>query len=294
MIVPTFNRANLLKKCINSVLEQDFENWELLIIDDGSSDETATVVEQYTDERIHYIFQQKAERSQARNRGIALAKGEYICFIDDDDYILSDFLNRFHTAIKKASEPQIYRTGFYYAFADRQKKGRLFQPNQYQHPVDFALREMCGVWSLCIPKVFLANDRFPDFPHWQDTHLILRLLAKFPFQQLPTYDYVYVQHEAMGTQQIFQSDEAIETRLQLNLSAIEHFFLNHEKEMGELITKNTFPKLYSAKLLHYAIAAAKKGNKGKALELFKRSLQKAWFIQHWKYYLIFFRAYFLR
>ena len=92
VIIPTYNRAGLIGKAIDSVLAQTFADWELLIIDDGSTDNTRQIVEAYTDRRVKYIYQENAERSAARNNGVAQAAGKYICFLDSDDYCLPDRL----------------------------------------------------------------------------------------------------------------------------------------------------------------------------------------------------------
>src|ERR1035437_3389515 len=105
IILPTFNRAHMLSKAIESVLSQSFVNWELLIVDDGSTDNTALLVSNYTDVRIQYIYQQNQERSAARNNGIVKAKGQYICFLDSDDYFREDHLFRFYESLVANSFP---------------------------------------------------------------------------------------------------------------------------------------------------------------------------------------------
>jgi len=85
IIIPTYNRASMIPKAIESVLQQTFVEWELIIIDDGSIDNTAEIVKTYTDSRIKYIWQENQERSVARNKGISIAKGRYICFLDSDN-----------------------------------------------------------------------------------------------------------------------------------------------------------------------------------------------------------------
>jgi len=92
IILPTYNRAYILTETIGKVICQDFKNWELLVIDDGSKDNTKEVVESIIDDRITYIYQENKERSVARNSGINQAKGEYVCFLDSDDIILENHL----------------------------------------------------------------------------------------------------------------------------------------------------------------------------------------------------------
>jgi glycosyltransferase involved in cell wall biosynthesis len=86
IILPTYNRASFISKAIESVIDQLYNKWELIILDDGSTDNTKEIVLSFNDDRIRYIYQENKERSAARNNGIRNAKGEYICFLDSDDY----------------------------------------------------------------------------------------------------------------------------------------------------------------------------------------------------------------
>lgn len=92
VITPTHNRPAYLRQTIESVLAQSFADFEHIIVDDGSAGETRAVVEGFDDARIRYVYQENAGRSAARNRGLALATGEYVAFLDDDDLFLPDKL----------------------------------------------------------------------------------------------------------------------------------------------------------------------------------------------------------
>ena len=87
IILPTYNGSKYIKRAIESVLSQTLQDWELLIIDDGSVDNTRGVIEEYTkkDKRIIYLYQENQGPGIARNYGIDSSVGEYIAFIDDDD-----------------------------------------------------------------------------------------------------------------------------------------------------------------------------------------------------------------
>ena len=85
VILPTFNRANLLPRAINSVLNQSYQDWELLIWNDGSSDDTEKVVKSYDDPRIHLYSEPNRGKPYALNQALKRANGEYIAFLDDDD-----------------------------------------------------------------------------------------------------------------------------------------------------------------------------------------------------------------
>ncbi len=94
VIVPVYNTENYIGRCINSILQQSYSFFELLLIDDGSSDDSGLIVEEYAkkDSRIHVFHQVNAGVSAARNLGIKEAHGEYVTFIDSDDYINKDCL----------------------------------------------------------------------------------------------------------------------------------------------------------------------------------------------------------
>lgn len=102
VIIPTFNRSHILTKAIESVTSQSNENWELIIVDDGSTDDTQEKVEEFlTDRRIKYFFQQNSGVSVARNAGVDRSSGEYLIFLDSDDTFHPDLIQqlnneRFH------------------------------------------------------------------------------------------------------------------------------------------------------------------------------------------------------
>jgi glycosyltransferase involved in cell wall biosynthesis len=108
IILPTYNRASFLSRSIGSVLIQDFQDWELLIIDDGSTDHTKEIVNSFNDQRIKYIYQENSERSAARNHGIKLATAEWICFLDSDDEYLQEHLKIFHKEIESNETPKMF------------------------------------------------------------------------------------------------------------------------------------------------------------------------------------------
>jgi glycosyltransferase involved in cell wall biosynthesis len=93
VVIPTFNRASVLPKAIDSVLSQNYTPLELFVVDDGSTDETSTILQSYGDE-IKVIYQQHAGVSRARNTGIIESKGEFIAFLDSDDWWLEGKLER--------------------------------------------------------------------------------------------------------------------------------------------------------------------------------------------------------
>ena len=87
VIIPTYNQAKYLKDALNSLIDQTFEDWECIIINDGSTDDTGEVIRSYAgkDSRICYVEQANSGLAAARNRGLEKVKGRYIQFLDSDD-----------------------------------------------------------------------------------------------------------------------------------------------------------------------------------------------------------------
>ncbi|NJR15065.1 MAG: glycosyltransferase [Calothrix sp. CSU_2_0] len=111
VIIPTYNRSHLIKDAIESVLNQTYQDFELIIIDDGSTDNTKEVLAEYG-ERLQYIYQENQGRSAARNHGLNLAKGEYIAFLDSDDVWFPDKLARQVPILKSAPDNVVLVHGY--------------------------------------------------------------------------------------------------------------------------------------------------------------------------------------
>ena len=109
VIIPLYNRESKIKKAIQSILDQDFPDFEVLVIDDCSTDQSCEVVLSIQDNRIKLIKNEiNLERCETRNKGIQLAKGKYICFLDSDDYHLSNHLSKLHQQIVALNEPKAF------------------------------------------------------------------------------------------------------------------------------------------------------------------------------------------
>ena len=116
IVVPTYNRAPLLSRTIESILQQTCTDFELLLIDDGSTDDTAQVVRHFSeqDARVRYQHQQNAERGAARNNGIRAAKGQFIIFFDSDDEMRPQYLQILFDGISKEPDHNFYATRYHY------------------------------------------------------------------------------------------------------------------------------------------------------------------------------------
>lgn len=108
VIIPTYNRATILPRAIQSILNQSFSDWELIVVDDGSTDNTKTTLENFLIEsRIKYLFQKNQGVCTARNLGSEKATGNYIAFLDSDDYVSESWLMDFYNEIQKSNADMV-------------------------------------------------------------------------------------------------------------------------------------------------------------------------------------------
>jgi len=106
VVIPTYNRSNAVVKAVQSVLAQTYIHFEVIVVDDGSTDDTSSEIENLArnDNRVIYVFQENQERSASRNNGVALAKGAFICFLDSDDLYEPDHLFLLKKTIDQGEE----------------------------------------------------------------------------------------------------------------------------------------------------------------------------------------------
>lgn len=99
VIVPIYNAEHGLRRCIESIIHQTFSDFELILVDDGSSDDCPSICDEYAqkDFRVHVVHQENQGVSAARNKGLCIAKGTYILFVDSDDYLALDYISRLYS-----------------------------------------------------------------------------------------------------------------------------------------------------------------------------------------------------
>jgi len=123
IIVPVFNVKDYVAKCVNSILDQSFRDFELILVDDGSNDQSGGICDEFCyDNRVKIIHQQNRGLSTARNRGICEATEEYVIFVDGDDYIEPDSLKEIHKGLDQANYPDVLVTRIRRFFENGQAK----------------------------------------------------------------------------------------------------------------------------------------------------------------------------
>jgi GT2 family glycosyltransferase len=182
VIIPTYNRYPLLCEAIDSVLAQTDQDFELIVVDDGSTDDTPAVRSTYGD-RLHYVYQDRKGVSTARNRGVDLAKGEWICFLDSDDLWRPQKLKIQKEEMKRDSQLQIsYTEEIWY------RRGVRVNPAKKHAKYSGWIFERCLPLCLISPSsvmvrrsLFQATGAFNEgFPVCEDYDLWLRISKDFP------------------------------------------------------------------------------------------------------------------
>lgn len=112
IIIPTYNRANFIAKTLDSLLKQTFHDFEIIVVDDGSTDNTEDVVNSFNHSKIFYHRKQNAERGAARNYGAKLAKGQFLNFFDSDDLAYPNHLYEAIKVVETKGHPPVFHLGY--------------------------------------------------------------------------------------------------------------------------------------------------------------------------------------
>ncbi|HUU49642.1 MAG TPA: glycosyltransferase [Nitrospinota bacterium] len=183
IIMPTYNRRELLSEAIGSVLNQTYENFQLVIVDDGSTDGTKDMIKEYRDPRIKYIFQKNRGVSGARNRGVFESSGEYVSFLDSDDLWKRDKL-------KIQTDLMNNKNDIFISYTDEiwMRKGIRVNPMNKHKKYSGWIFEKC--LSLCIvspSSVMMRRELFNDIglfdeslPVCEDYDMWLRISSQYP------------------------------------------------------------------------------------------------------------------
>lgn len=163
IIVPVYNVEKYLDKCLASISEQTFKEFECIVVDDGSPDNSNDIIDRYVnkDQRFKVIHQKNMGISAARNAGLAIAQGDYIAFVDSDDYISNEYLEKF--ALKIANtDADIVICGFIEVLKDSQKTVCFEAPSTEVIKQNILADIWPSYpWNKCYKKYLFENIRFP-------------------------------------------------------------------------------------------------------------------------------------
>ncbi len=165
VIIPTYNRKDFVCIALSSVLNQTYKNFELILIDDGSTDKTKEALSQYKDKRITYFYQQNHGVAHARNRGIECARGDFIAFLDSDDKWAEQKLQRTLDYIKKFPHISIFHTEETWI-----KGGKILnQKRKHKKPTGFVFKNALPLCCIGFSTAVVKRDVFNSVGLFDET-----------------------------------------------------------------------------------------------------------------------------
>lgn len=197
IVIPVYNRGYILAETLESITAQDFQSWEVILVDDGSTDDTAEIARKLceADSRIHYVFQENAERSAARNNGASQARGKYLLFLDSDDKYAEGHLRGLYEFLVEKDFPvsMVFTNLCYLTGEGLQKPNIPIMPDSKE--LEYLLLQPITPSRVCIHRDIFQIFRFdPQIVIVEDLVLWVCIVTQFPVFQFPSYSVYYRVH----------------------------------------------------------------------------------------------------
>lgn len=275
VVIPSYNRAVLIPKTIQSVLDQTVQDFEIIVVDDGSKDNTEEVVRVIPDSRISYYKKENGERGAARNYGAARAKGQYVTFIDSDDWMYPFYFEEALKIIEKHDTPEIFHMSYEFISPEGEVLAQKF------HEKDLNAQELKENVMGCI-GVVVRNDIINTYQFSEDRRLSgtedwllwLRIGSRFPIRFSDRITAAALNHDDRSVLNFNEEQLAIRGELLIKyLKEDEHFVKTNGKHLARIEAHmDSYTAIHLAlmkekrRALHYWLKAIRL-NKG---ELFTR------------------------
>lgn len=263
IIVPTYNRAALIGKTIDSILAQSFGDFELIIVDDGSKDDTERVVAGFKDTRIRFFKKENGERGAARNWGIRQAEGTYVTFIDSDDLLYPYAFEQARSMLQEYGHPDCYAQAYEVVEAGSgkvlQQATRLEGKTVNTEIVNGNFLGCIGVFvrRSILEQIGFEEDRM--FAGTEDWLLWLRLAARYPFCYSGKVCASMIEHESRSV--LSFSEDKLRYRTE-HLKA----FLLADPACVQHYGVRVINRIYAHMLTYTSLHLAMSRQKGKALK----------------------------
>lgn len=218
VIVPVYNVEKYLPRCIDSILAQTFTDFELLLIDDGSSDNSGRICDKYAmnDKRIRAFHQENGGVSYARNMGLDKSKGEYVFFIDSDDYVESDCLASLYACMQNQSADIVFCD---FIIEKSQTTYRYIKQSCSNDKIEIIKKLLCNelggyLWNKLVRKEIFINNGI-NFPNgigiWEDLLVSVNLYYHSKnIAYMPCSLYHYVQYNTSSAMNTFNKKKVDE------------------------------------------------------------------------------------
>lgn len=269
IIVPVYNVEKYLENCIDSILKQTYTNFEVILIDDGSTDTSGEICDKYVekDKRIQVIHSKNGGISKVRNKGIELAKGDYISFIDSDDIVSPKFLEILFTTINE-SQADISICGFesfYYNEPNLMQEQNI--EKSYTYTKNTAMKALLEdeiitnhLWNKLYKRELWTGITFPDGKKFEDVSVMYKIFEKcqkIEYNPITLYYYRRRSDSILGNVNEEMLKDYIDVIQDRNIYLKEHYkTLEKEIECNKincllryhLITVNE-PELYNSNIM---------------------------------------------
>ena len=216
IIVPVYNAGQYLEKCVKSIINQTYDNLEIILVNDGSTDNSLEICKRFTesDKRISLINKENGGVSSARNRGIDKASGDYIGFVDSDDYISVDMYEKLLDSILK-NEADISECGYYmvdssYNLTDELRLKDTVITGSYNCSYNYLIGNNATNfnWNKLYKASIFENVRFPKLKYSED--FVVNVKAHYYCNKKVTINdccYYYYNNETSAVNQEFNNSK---------------------------------------------------------------------------------------
>lgn len=229
IIVPVYNVEKYVEKCINSLLNQTLDDIEIIIVNDGSTDKSKDIILKYLSyKKIKYFEKQNGGLASARNYGLQIASGEYIAFLDSDDYVENDMYEKLYNKAKK-EDADMVECDFWWEYPTYKK---IDKRKKYKTKEDMLKRPRVVVWNKLYKKSIIDENkiRFPEGLIFEDLEFFFKFMYyATKISYIPEPKVHYVQRE----NSILSSGNKNEDIFKI-LNNIEVFFYSKNKYLKEI------------------------------------------------------------
>jgi glycosyltransferase involved in cell wall biosynthesis len=270
VIIPTYNRAAFIRKTIESAISQTFTNFEIVIVDDGSTDETPAIVARVADKRVRYLRKENGERGAARNEGARQSLGQYVNFLDSDDLLYPNHLSTAYDFIRTQSDAKI----FHLAYDIRNERDEIVRRMPFINKIN---TQILNGNDLSCNGVFIERTTFLEnqfnedrsLASLEDWELWLRMSARFPFFHIPIVTSTIVMHA--GRSVVAGSAQNIKNKTEKFVQFVS------EDPIGQNVHAGLLHRTYSSVFTYAALHLAMAGSRRSDVCLFlRRGLRADW------------------